>query len=212
MHQYGYGRDDEPIHSQRQASMPMPGMGQRQFSGNSYPIMEERDEKSANRGHSSVLRSPVDAIRSSPSPLSMPEKPGGDYMDPYEDAPAPAPAPHPSRPKPDRMPSRGLSSLFQFGTNPDLSLKAHPQPNDGMTRGGAHRGTKDYPYRKGSAGDDVAAEAEERRGLVGGRMSEDVQDNSVERDSIDEGPVRPRVAEAPPKMRRLPDLPEGGRR
>lgn len=193
VHQYGYGRNDEAMHSTRAHG---PGMGPRQFSGNSYPILEEEEGD-----RRPVVESPTEILRSSPSssPHGLPEK-AADYMDPYEDAPVSA-APQYRRPEPPRMPSRGFSSLFHFGTSPDLTLKPHTEDN--MTRGGAHRGTKDYPYRKGSGGDDKAVEVEERRGLVEERASEDLGDA---RPSIDDSPARPTVVEAA-RVRRLPDLP-----
>jgi hypothetical protein len=52
-----------------------------------------------------------------------------------------------------------LSGLFHFGTAPDLTLK-----HEDLIRGGAHRGTKDYPYLKER---DAKVEQEEREGLVG---------------------------------------------
>jgi hypothetical protein len=152
VHQYGYGRHDEPVHSSRQ-HIPHPMFPpSRQGSNNSIqPVYEEPEEEArAAMSRYSVAPDELPHISSAPSEKTS-------YPDPYR-----LPSPSPQSARPALGPShRGFSGLFHFGTNPDLTLKHEGDRDRDMTRGGAHRGTKDYPYLKDR---DSGVEHEERAG------------------------------------------------
>jgi hypothetical protein len=86
------------------------------------------------------------------------------YPDPYNNL-----QPLPERPRLETKAStsstgsaRGFGGIFHFSHSADPS-KAAPTPAVGDIRGGAHRGTKDYPHLSKK---EKAVEREERRGLV----------------------------------------------
>ncbi|GFZ51023.1 hypothetical protein JCM24511_08781 [Saitozyma sp. JCM 24511] len=197
VHQYGYGRHDEPVHSSRQ-HIPHPMFPpSRQGSNNSIqPVYEEPEEEArAAISRYSVAPDEQPHVSSAPSEKTS-------YPDPYR-----LPSPSPQSARPALGPShRGFSGLFHFGTNPDLTLKHEGDRDRDMTRGGAHRGTKDYPYLKDR---DAAVEHEERAGLVG---RQDDDDDGARSDGASEGgeeePGEVQTAERRNQgVRRLPEIP-----
>jgi hypothetical protein len=100
-----------------------------------------------------------------------------------------------------------LLNKFAASDGPDLRLgpssrrgsKESPAADD-LVRGGAHRGTKDYPHLKKSAADQ---EQEERRGLV---VSVD-DDGSDEDEDRGTGSAAGSGTEGEGTVRRLPNVP-----
>lgn len=102
-----------------------------------------------------------------------------------------------------------LLNKFAASDGPDLRLgpssrrgsKESPAADD-MVRGGAHRGTKDYPHLKKSAADQ---EQEERRGLVV-HVDDDGTDSDEDRGT---GSAAGSGTEGEGTVRRLPNIPSG---
>jgi hypothetical protein len=100
-----------------------------------------------------------------------------------------------------------LLNKFAATDGPDLRLgptsrrgsKESPAADE-MVRGGAHRGTKDYPHLKKSAADQ---EQEERRGLVV-HVDDDASDSDEERGT---GSAAGSGTEGEGTVRRLPNIP-----
>jgi hypothetical protein len=189
VHQYGYGRHDEPVHSSRQ-HIPHPMFPpSRQGSNNSIqPVYEEPEEEArAAMSRYSVAPDELPHISSAPSEKTS-------YPDPYR-----LPSPSPQSARPALGPShRGFSGLF---------LKHEGDRDRDMTRGGAHRGTKDYPYLKDR---DSGVEHEERAGLVG--RQDDDDDDGARSDGASEGGEEElgevQTAERRNQgVRRLPEIP-----
>lgn len=103
-----------------------------------------------------------------------------------------------------------ILNKFATADGPDLRLgpanrrgsKEGPSAVDDLVRGGAHRGTKDYPHLKKSAAEQ---EHEERRGLVV-HVDEDGSDSDDERGT---GSVAGSGTEGEGEgaVRRLPNIP-----
>lgn len=93
----------------------------------------------------------------------------------------------------------GISGFFSgFANNPDLTLGR--QKSD--TRGGGHRGVKDYPHLpKG----DADIERDQRRGLVGDDEDADAEDGYRDPEDGDVGDRHWQRTSG--EARRLPDLP-----
>lgn len=191
VHQYGYKRSDEPTHMVRPHPQPhsappmpvsmgsaapqMPSFQYRQASASSVypPVMESPDEYDEDGAERDVGSAPV-AYRDY-----------ADYPDPYAH-------PHPAQPQGQHGQSsrHGIANMLHLSTSNDPSRKSQSQhssksPSSSKkvsskskedVRGGARRGTKDYPHlSKREAG----VEREERRGLV--------RDESDERLDMDRG-------------------------
>ena len=151
VHQYGYGRGDEAVHGFRQHPHLLPPMSNsatgRRSASNSIssiypPVVESPDE------YADLATPPLDKR--------------GRYLDPYN-APGPSnlskkpPRSRSNSPGPSGLPSTSkLANMFHFSTSAD--------PSKHQVRGGAHRGTKDYPQLKTK--DLAPEEMQERRGLV----------------------------------------------
>ncbi|KAK4688681.1 magnesium transporter, partial [Tremellales sp. Uapishka_1] len=203
VHNYGYTSHDgqtDAYHTTRQHPTPWsaPPAGMRQFSQGSlgeghpvYPVAEEEEEPpQRHRFFNGRSGSPA----GSPGP--------GERRDPYS-APIEAGQIHPLK--------TGLSHMFHsFASGPDLSLRRPSRDkDDSEVRGGAHRGTKDYPHLKG----EKEKEHQEREALV-----QDDDDDVEDEDEKDEARGRSHAttlsAESDvsimgrPMARRLPDLPK----
>jgi hypothetical protein len=146
VHQYGYGRDDDATHEHR--AHPPPRLRQQASSSSaSYPVIEETEDE-LNRNDYAYDR---------PQPPSKSPTIGGHYVDPYSNL-------QPARPRLESSDSRSsASSLKGFAGMFNFSHSADPSKAGVDTRGGAHRGTRDYPHLSKK---DKAVEKEERRGLV----------------------------------------------
>lgn len=178
VHQYGYTTHDghtDATHFSRphQNSIPFrntlpPPIRQMSGEGHTvYPLREE-DENPV-FASKSLVTTPTEytekTLRDFP-PNSAPLEKTKPYFDPYAH----------ERPSMVRDGSKtGLSSIFQFASGPDLSLKSRDKSRDremtsSDTRGGAHRGTKDYPHLPKK---EAQVEREERTALVSPNLDED---------------------------------------
>lgn len=83
----------------------------------------------------------------------------------------------------------------------------HLATDDDMRRGGAHRGTRDYPHLQKA---EKAREAEERRALVDRTSASDDDDDEVKRSTSpeDDGEAGDNDTPTPTNLRRLPNLPD----
>ena len=193
MHQYGYKRSDEPTHMIRPHPQPysappmpvsmgsaapqMPSFQYRQASASSIypPVMESPDEYDEDGNERDVVSAPVTY------------RDHGDYPDPYARPHSARPQVQPHQDQPSR---HGIANMLHLSTSTDPSRKSQSQHSSKSqssskkassrskedVRGGARRGTKDYPHlSKREAG----VEREERRGLV--------RDESDERLNMDRG-------------------------
>lgn len=198
VHQYGYGRNDEPTHYSRHHPanpyQPAPGQmmpgrpsAQRSFSGGLYPPVPEVDEDASADSHAST---------EDPSSAAL-EKGARYYADPYRAGPEPAtPASHrqpgtesrrmetAASAKSHESAAARIGQLFHFSQSADpsrarsaVSGEKEKEKERDAVRGGVHRGVKDYPHlRRGESGR--------------GQQEKDERAKLVQPESDDEGASR----------------------
>jgi len=157
VHEYGYGRNAEAVHHYRQNPHSAPPMS----------VTNARSPRKGNRSASTSVSSVYPPVVETPDEYADASTPPldkrGKYLDAY-DRPGPSnlsqnpPHSAPHHPGLPRAPSSGkLANMFHFSTSAD--------PSKHQVRGGAHRGTKDYPHLKTK--DLAVEELQERKALVG---------------------------------------------
>jgi hypothetical protein len=160
VHQYGYGRGDDATHEHRQH--PRPKMSFRQSSSGSQtypPVMEENEEDQEKNEYEYGLPPHPAPLKNRPSVQKY-------YSDPYAQSPNARPKLESSDSKSSTHSLKGFGGIFNFSHSADPSRAGMTSPisaGQGDARGGAHRGTKDYPHLPKREKD---VEREERRGLV----------------------------------------------
>ena len=162
VHQYGYGRNLDATHSSRPHPFPTsplpssdPGAGRsapflqnrQASSGFVYPPVMEEPEDDA--GEMSTAHSHTGHVQSASY-----------YPDPYRRSPQPPKidtfSPRTSTSSGNPGPIKTLGNLFHLS-------QSHTQRSNSEVRGGAHRGTRDYPHLPDT---DRDVETEERAALV----------------------------------------------
>lgn len=190
VHQYGYG-DQPSTHVTRPHAPPI-SRNQSSFSGsNVYPPVREEDDDD----EKPISPTSTDATHAHASILTA------SYVDPYKQEPLPTPPQIGTTPTSPSARS-GLSGIFSSfsSAGPDLTLGKGR--ND--ARGGAHRGTKDYPHLPKQ---DADVERDQRKGLFAG------DDESYPEEGygdLEEGDVGGHHSRPSEDVRRLPNIP--GRR
>ena len=182
-----------------------PSYGNRGYSGSSIgPILEVPGETQHQtpfdgQGASDTKNPYGRDLTLSASPID-----GTKNLPTLENAVADAPFASPRTPQPSD--SRGsfhfLLDRFTHSDSPDLKLQSSKSQksvkqsgSDDMRRGGAHRGTKDYPHLRK---EEAEVEREERQGLVTGSDEEELT-GLTDRSDNDTPPL---LEEKQPKARR----------
>jgi hypothetical protein len=186
VHQYGYG-DQAPTHVARPHAPPISRMHSSYSGSNVYPPVREEEEDD----EKPISPTSTDATHAHASILTAA------YVDPYKQ-PLPTP-PHIGTTPTSPSARSGLSGLFSTfsSAGPDLTLGKGK--ND--TRGGTHRGTKDYPHLPK---EDADVERDQRKGLF---AEDEAYADGADLEEGDVGEHRSRPSE---EVRRLPNIP--GRR
>ncbi len=203
VHQYGYGGDHDATHTSRPHPSPAPLLtSSNSGSGRSAPFLATRQVSSGSSYPPVMEESEEDAADAMTTVSGHGER-ASYFPDPYRQSPIDF------RPRLDTQNSRGSSTSTGSGPIQTLSnlFHSHPERRDSEVRGGAHRGTRDYPHLPKEERD---MENEERAALV---RSDDEDERPVHR--VEE---QPRSAASDSSGsggraagRKLPDAPRGPR-